>query len=171
MTPFGGQPSLMNLQPQPLTGGRSWFSFRNIGIFLFITLLIIIIYWIVKSQTTKQSSSNYRHNTIADTDSTNSSGKEAEIMLFYVDWCPHCKTAKPEWEQVKTNYENKTINGYQVIFTEVNCTNETPDVEKMMNTYKIEGYPTIKMLKDGHIIEFDAKPTKENLDKFLNTVL
>jgi len=172
MSFFGGQPSLMNsLQPQPLIGGRSWFSFRNIGIFLIVVFLIVIIYWIVKSQTAKPSSSDYRHNTVADANSSNSSGKEAELMLFYVDWCPHCKTAKPEWEQIKTEYENKTINGYQVIFTEVNCTNETPDVEKMMNTYKIEGYPTIKLLKDGQVIEFDAKPTKENLDKFLNAVL
>ena len=98
-------------------------------------------------------------------------GKEAEIILFYVDWCPHCKTAKPEWEQVKAEYDGKTVNGYVITFTEVNCTNETAEVEKMMNTYKIEGYPTIKLLKDGTIIEYDAKPTRATLIQFLNTVL
>ena len=92
-------------------------------------------------------------------------------MLFYVDWCPHCKTAKPEWEQVKAEYEGKTINGYSIVFTEINCTNETPDTEKLMNTYKIEGYPTIKLLKDGQVIEFDAKPTKAHLEQFLKTVI
>lgn len=101
----------------------------------------------------------------------NSSGKQAELMLFYVDWCPHCKTAKPEWEEIKAKYDGKTINGYNVLFTEVNCTNETPEIEEMMNKYKIEGYPTIKLLKDGQIVEFDAKPTKETLDQFLNSVL
>ena len=40
-----------------------------------------------------------------------------------------------------------------------------------MNKYKIEGFPTIKLLKDGQVIEFDAKPTKENLTQFLNTAL
>jgi thioredoxin-like negative regulator of GroEL len=40
-----------------------------------------------------------------------------------------------------------------------------------MNQYGIEGFPTIKMLKDGQIIEFDAKPTKENLEQFINTVV
>ena len=41
----------------------------------------------------------------------------------------------------------------------------------MINSYKIEGYPTIKLLKDGQVIEYDAKPTKETLTQFLNTVL
>lgn len=96
---------------------------------------------------------------------------EAELMLFYVDWCPHCKTAKPVWNDLKTQYENKTINGYTVMFTEINCTEETAEVEQLMNKYNIEGFPTIKLLKDGQIIEYDAKPTKETLTQFLNTVL
>jgi thiol-disulfide isomerase/thioredoxin len=99
------------------------------------------------------------------------SNKVAEMFLFYVDWCPHCKTAKPEWNDLKAEYENKEINGYKVIFTEVNCTNESPEVEKMMDTYKIDGFPTIKLLKDGQVIEYDAKPTKDTMEQFLNTVL
>jgi thiol-disulfide isomerase/thioredoxin len=99
------------------------------------------------------------------------SNKTATLMLFYVDWCPHCKTAKPAWNNIKSEYENKTINGYKVIFTEVNCTDETAEVEQMMNKYNIEGFPTIKLLKDGQVIEYDAKPTKETLTQFLNTVL
>ena len=104
-------------------------------------------------------------------DGSQNQGKHAELLLFYVDWCPHCKTAKPVWEELKSQYQNKTINGYTVIFTEVNCTNETAEVEQMMDKYKIEGYPTIKLLKDGQIIEYDAKPSKATLDQFLNTVL
>jgi thiol-disulfide isomerase/thioredoxin len=104
-------------------------------------------------------------------DDNNSNNKTAEMLLFYVDWCPHCKTAKPAWNDLQAEYENKTINGYKVIFTEVNCTDESPDVEKMMDKYKIEGFPTIKLIKDGQVIEYDAKPTKETMEQFLNTVL
>jgi hypothetical protein len=43
--------------------------------------------------------------------------------------------------------------------------------EKLMNQYNVEGYPTIKLLKDGQIIEYDAKPSKDTLTQFLNTVL
>jgi thiol-disulfide isomerase/thioredoxin len=99
------------------------------------------------------------------------SNKTAEMMLFYVDWCPHCKTAKPEWENLKSEYEGKQINGYTVVFTEYNCTAETAENDALMNKYKIEGYPTIKLLKDGQVIEYDAKPTKSTMEQFLHTVL
>jgi thiol-disulfide isomerase/thioredoxin len=100
-----------------------------------------------------------------------SGNSTAEVLFFYADWCPHCKTAKPIWNDLKAEYENKTINGYKVVFTDVNCSEETAEVDKMMNQYNVEGYPTIKLLKDGQIIEYDAKPSKETLTQFLNTVL
>jgi thiol-disulfide isomerase/thioredoxin len=99
------------------------------------------------------------------------SGNPAELLFFYTNWCPHCKTAKPIWNELKSEYQNKTINGYTVVFTEVDCSEETAEVEKLMNQYNVEGYPTIKLLKDGQIIEYDAKPSKETLTQFLNTVL
>jgi len=97
--------------------------------------------------------------------------KSAELILFYVDWCPHCKTAKPEWDKVKEQYQGKSINGYTILMTEHNCTEESAGNEELLNRYKIEGYPTIKLLKDNQIIEFDAKPTQDNLEQFLNTAL
>jgi len=100
-----------------------------------------------------------------------SSSSNAELLFFYADWCPHCKTAKPIWNDLETEYQNKTINGYRVVFTEINCSKETAEVDKLMNQYNVEGYPTIKLLKDGQVIEYDAKPSKETLTQFLNTVL
>jgi thiol-disulfide isomerase/thioredoxin len=133
------------------------------GLVLFVVGLIIISYFMFNSFNKEKNTPSVSHQS--------SGGKEAEIILFYVDWCPHCKTAKPEWEQVKSEYQGKTINGYTIVFTEINCTNESPEVEKLINNYKIEGYPTIKLLKDGQVIEYDAKPSKATLIQFLNTVL
>ena len=148
-------------------------STKTIVIILVIILFLGIgIYYynmLVKSKKNTSYSANNEH-TFGGKDGKNGGG-QAEIMLFYADWCPHCKTAKPIWEEMKAEYENKTINGYTVLFTDVNCTTETPDVEKLMTTYKIEGFPTIKLLKDGQVIEFDAKPSKSTLEQFLNTVL
>ena len=97
--------------------------------------------------------------------------KNAELLFFYADWCPHCKTAKPIWNDLKSEYQNKTINGYRVVFTEVNCSEETAEVDKMMNQYNIEGYPTLKLIKDGQVIEYDAKPSKDTLIEFVNSAL
>jgi thiol-disulfide isomerase/thioredoxin len=97
--------------------------------------------------------------------------KIAHLMLFYVDWCPHCKTAKPEWNALKEEYDGKNINGYVVVFEEYNCTDESSEIEELINKYKIEGYPTIKLIKDNQVIEYDAKPTKATMEQFLTTVL
>lgn len=134
---------------------------------LFITISIFVYYQYVKPSLNPTYSANREKNNGEEGGSSN----EAELMFFYTDWCPHCKTAKPDWAEVKAEYENKTINGYHIIFTEINCTNESDEVEKLMNKYKIEGYPTIKLLKDGQVIEYDAKPSKDTIVQFLNTVL
>ena len=99
------------------------------------------------------------------------SSKDAEIMFFYANWCPHCKAAKPHWEELKEEYQGKNINGYTLVFTDIDCTEETPDVKEKTNEYEIEGYPTIKLVKDGQVVDYDAKPTKDTLEKFITTVL
>ena len=147
------------------------FTTRNIGIAVAVLVAVLIIfYFFIWPLISRKLEPEYKENSEKIPEEGNAS-KDVELMLFTVDWCPHCKTAIPEWEQVKEVYEGKSLNGYNIIFTEVNCTSESPDVEKMMNEYKIEGYPTIKMLKDGQVIEYDAKPTKETLIKFIDTVI
>jgi thiol-disulfide isomerase/thioredoxin len=143
---------------------NTWIIIGCIILFGLVAILYYV-YYISPSLTTK-----YKPNSEQVPVNSNPSNK-AELLFFYADWCPHCKAAKPIWNDLKSEYENKTINGYQVTFTEIDCSEETAEVEKLMNQYNIEGYPTIKLLKDGQVIEYDAKPSKETLTKFLNTVL
>jgi thiol-disulfide isomerase/thioredoxin len=159
-TPAGGSNSF--------TDKLSDYKWSIVGVIALIGVALILYFFVFKpiSTTPVTYSANAEHDTYSSQNS-----KDAEIMFFYVDWCPHCKTAKPAWNDVKSEYENKTINGYKVIFTEINCTEETAEVESLMNKYNIEGFPTIKLLKDGQVIEYDAKPTKDTLTQFLNTVL
>jgi thiol-disulfide isomerase/thioredoxin len=131
-----------------------------------IGFLVYYFYVVPHAKSPQQYKPNSEHVELGETDD-----KSAELLFFYADWCPHCKTAKPIWEELKSEYKNKTINGYHVVFTDVNCSEETAEVERMMNQYSIEGYPTIKLLKDGQIIEYDAKPSRDTLVQFLNTVL
>ena len=148
-------------------GGMSTNTMIMIGcVVLFLAIAVFYyFYYIVPSMKPE-----YKPNS-EKTTSDSSNGGSAELLFFYADWCPHCKAAKPIWNDIKSEYENKTINGYKIVFTEVDCSEETTEVEKLMNQYSVEGYPTIKLVKDGQVIEYDAKPTKDSLTKFLNTVL
>lgn len=167
------------ISPSYFVKGGSFFSFnffRNLNIksflfYFFITILFVIISYLIYHYAFKNKTKFRANRERIEKDNNNTNNNEAELLFFYVDWCPHCKTAKPEWEQLKQEYEGKTINGYVVKFGEINCTNETAEVESLINKYNISGYPTIKLIKNGEVIEYDAKPTKATLDKFLNNVL
>ena len=161
---IGGDSNSFMSKIKTAGGGLNMYTMIIISaVVLFSILAGVYCYYTFKPSTAYKP--NSEHNTTGD------GSKTAELLFFYVDWCPHCKTAKPAWDEIKSQYENKTINGYKVVFTEINCTNESAEVEQMMNKYSIEGFPTIKLLKDGQIIEYDAKPTKATLDQFLTTVL
>jgi hypothetical protein len=138
-----------------------------IGAVILFSILSFLYYYYYISPSMK---SKYHPNNEHVNDGS-AENKSAELLFFFADWCPHCKAAKPIWSEMKTEYQNKTINGYNVVFTEIDCSEETAEVDKMMNQYNIEGYPTIKLLKDGQVIEYDAKPSKATITQFLNTVL
>ena len=160
--PTGGDSGILS-KIKSAGGSLSYVAIISIvaGILFIILAVLYYFYYIAPSKNAK-----YHAN-----QGSNPATNNAELLFFFADWCPHCKTAKPIWESIREQYQNKTINGYHVIFTEVNCTTESAETEQMMNKYNIEGFPTIKLLKDGQIVEFDAKPTRETLIEFLNTVL
>ena len=97
---------------------------------------------------------------------TSNNSKNATLYLFYTTWCPHCKNAKPEWEALKTATTG-SVKGVNIVFQEVDCELDTDLADK----FKVEGYPTIKLVYNNKIYDYDAKPSKENLVKFLNDVL
>jgi thiol-disulfide isomerase/thioredoxin len=155
----GGQPSLLNRL------GGYW---KVAGLVIFAIILFVLAYYTYKQYTDGKTSFHANRENIPEDQNSN---KTATLMLFYVDWCPHCKTAKPEWESLKTEYDGKTVNGYTINFMEYNCTNESAEISQLMDKYSIEGYPTIKLVKDNQIIEYDAKPTKSTMEQFINTIL
>lgn len=143
----------------------------------FIVIILIAAIFIVAAiyvyRKTVSNNTALKHPDIKDSklshdDDFDSQDKKADLYLFYTDWCPHCKKTKPEWEQLKKQYQNnKKVNGYTLNFIEVDC-EANPD---LANKYNITGYPTIKLIKGNQIIEFDAKPEVKTLETFLSTVL
>ena len=112
-----------------------------------------------------------KDNKFADVANANKRSHEVVIYFFNVDWCPHCKTAKPEWEKFAKLYNGKEKGEYVIKCLDYNCTDETAEVTKVINQYNIESYPTIKMLKDNQVIEFDSKITEYTLEQFVNTMM
>jgi thiol-disulfide isomerase/thioredoxin len=145
----------------------SWLTYLLIGILIIITVWCLVYYYRYIYQKT---TSSFRPDN--ELSLKQSGGGSAEILFFFADWCPHCKSAKPIWTEIKNEYQNNPINNYTVIFTEIDCSNEDDKhADQMMSRYNVEGFPTIKLIKDGQVMEFDAKPTKDNLTKFLHTVV
>lgn len=99
----------------------------------------------------------------------------ADIYLFAVDWCPYSKKAKPIWEGIKKEFDKKTINNYIINFHEINGEKNSKDLEKFENKYlngkKIDGYPSIYLVKDDQVIEYEAKPDENTLTEFINSIL
>ncbi len=90
---------------------------------------------------------------------------DVEIFYFFTTWCPHCKKARPIWDKLKEQYNNKPFNGKTLTFTEVDCEKN----EKLADQFHIEGYPTIKLVKGNQVVDYDAKPDDESLRQFLQT--
>jgi len=106
-----------------------------------------------------------------DVANANRRSNTVKVYFFHADWCPHCKKAQPEWDLFMNNYNGTEVNGYKVECVDVNCTTETPTEKELMNEFKIESFPTIKMVKDDKTIEFESKIKTSTLEKFVETML
>ena len=130
-----------------------------IAILLFVGVLCYLVYRMYNAHV--KNSASY------ETPEQGGNSNIVEVMYFYTNWCPHCKNAKPEWDQFKEIYQGKTINNMKFNCLDINCDEDEATADK----YKVEAYPTIKLLKDGTVYEYDAKPNVDTLGQFLNSVL
>jgi thiol-disulfide isomerase/thioredoxin len=108
----------------------------------------------------------------SDVANNGSTAGEADIKFFYVDWCPYCKNALPEWQSFCDEYNGKIVNNYMISCSKsgTNCTDdESPEVKSMMAKYEIQSYPTVILFKDDKRYDFDAKVTKNALEKFIQS--
>ena len=78
-----------------------------------------------------------------DIDSQVKSG--TKLVLFYADWCGHCKKVKPNWENAAKTV-NTSDNKKMIM---VNCGEGTDDDQKIMKKYNVDGYPTIIKFVNG----------------------
>jgi len=136
---------------------------------LIIAMLAIFVYignwWINRNK------KETMENEFQDVANANRRDRDAIVYFFHVDWCPHCKTALPEWNEFKSAHDGKKVNGYNVKCVDMDCTEETAEVATMMNKFNIESYPTVKMVRGNETIEFDSKITASTLNSFITMML
>jgi thiol-disulfide isomerase/thioredoxin len=140
---------------------------------LFLVLLLICgaVYVITKNKYRIQNNKE-----ITNIPNAQGTGGDVNIMFFTVDWCPHCKNAKNPWEDFKIAYHGKKVKGRNIRCDTYNVTDDkvngkpNPAIE-FRNKYKVDSYPTIKMLKDGQVIDFDAKVTTYALERFVEDMI
>jgi thiol-disulfide isomerase/thioredoxin len=82
----------------------------------------------------------------------------ATFTMFGVDWCPHCKTAKPVVESLKASMTNADV--------EVRVVN--PEKEpQAAEGFAIDGYPTFYLEKAGQKTKYSGPRTVEGMKAFL----
>ena len=135
--------------------------------FIIIGIILIGIYFLYYNKIKE----NFKPNNEIRYSNSEDDGKEATICFFHVDWCPHCKTALPEWNKFKDEMNGTVIKGYTLKCVEYNCTTETAEITNLIEKYNIEGYPTVNLIKDKVVYHFDAKPTYNYLKQFCYTMI
>ena len=104
----------------------------------------------------------------SDISNDNTRSSESKMYFFYADWCPHCKSAKPEWDKFHKQFNNKQIGTYNIVPVGVDCSEgDNPLIQE----FGVDGYPTVILVKGDQRVNYDAKITYDNLVKYVEDVL
>ena len=146
------------------------FPYKRIMLILFLIILFIIASVYAYKWYAKPIIEQPLYDDVAN---ANRRQKPVDVLLFTTEWCPYCVKAKPAWAEFKKKYDKKLINDHMINCIQIDCTdNETnAEVQAQIQKYEIEHYPTVKMLIDDKIIDFEASVSASNLDKFVNTIV
>ena len=135
----------------------SLFSKDNLPRLLVMVVLLFLLYYVYTT---------YLKEGFTDVKPAEFSGQvtpdKKTLVLFYADWCGHCKKFMPEWDNEVT--PEITPMGIQVV--RVNVGGESAEEEALKNEYKVKGFPTIVFIKNGVPIEYNGPRQTAEIKKF-----
>ena len=144
----------------------------------YIIIIFVLIMFILLGKYVYDSYFSNKNNKFKDVAnaSMDTATAVARIYFFNVDWCPHCVNAKPAWKEFCEDNNGKMFGNYMLEcvggIDGTNCTDEKdPTIGAIVTEFKIDGYPTVKIVKDGEQIEYGTKISKETLEQYVNAVL
>ena len=98
-----------------------------------------------------------------------------EFIMYYANWCPHCKTAMPDFDKLADS--GITVAGQSVKLSKYDNASENAEDKKAFEDAKakgldIKGFPTfILITSDGKTYEHKGERTIQAYTKFLNDTL
>ncbi len=116
---------------------------------------------------------------VSKNDESNEEKSTITLWYFYTKWCPYCKKARPEWDKLKQLYPDNTVreNGYSLKFEEINGETDANMQSWFEETYlkdsekdKIDGYPSIYLVKNNEVFEYEAIPKLSTFQIFIKQV-
>ena len=127
-----------------------------------VILILVGVYFIVQKNRAKEGFENSINNM---NEKPNPKEDEVMLVLFFVDWCPHCKSVKPEWEKLM-KLNNTKVNGKNIKIQAANA--EGSQVEKeAARDNNVEGYPTIKLISQSEVVDYNGPRNADDMGKFV----
>lgn len=94
---------------------------------------------------------------------SNKSSKPIKITLFHADWCHHCVSFMPIWNEMRTNLKAKQNIQFEN-HEESTINNLSKDIRTIDNTdVRSLGYPSIKIDVAGKQYIYSGRRTPENI--------
>ena len=95
---------------------------ENVVVYVLLAVLVLlVVYYVMKNR-----------------EGFNAHPETVVVYFFFVDWCPHCKNAKPAVQEVQQEYANNN----RVEIRAVDC--EDPANKDLVREYNVQAFPTVK---------------------------
>lgn len=129
---------------------KGMFTPKNLPRIIILLIILAVLYFVY----TKFLKEGF------ETDSSNLDDQVksgTKLVLFYADWCGHCKKIKPVWDETA-----KEVNVEEVKMIKVNCGEGTDEDQRVMKKYSIDGYPTIIKFVNGKASMYQGDRNSES---------
>lgn len=90
---------------------------------------------------------------------------KSQLYFFYVDWCPHCKTAMNTWEKIQ---KDPTFSKFNVNFMTIDCENKKH--KHLVSKFEIKEYPSYVLFAKNKKYIYDANLNSDSLNRFMTAV-
>tara|TARA_B100001248_G_C27327700_1_gene429837 strand:+ start:87 stop:590 length:504 start_codon:yes stop_codon:yes gene_type:complete len=83
------------------------------------------------------------------------------IINFNTEWCYYSKKFQPIWDDF-----TKKMKGKNIVVKDVKC--DISQNEPICAKYDIEGFPTVKLIKNNKVYEYNGRRTVDDLTNYIN---